>query len=309
MIISRTPLRVGLAGGGTDVEVVRDKTSRSIENNRTFDPVSKMGAERSIQSPVIVLFTTKNSHCAEILREIKGNGIPIRSIIIENRFATGTGLSPRKIINKSIEMARKGRLFIGIRFLIGYVIRRINKKRTPVSSDFRENEFYRNYSSEVYSVDNFNGPDCESLLKRINPDLLVLGGSRILKKNILEIPKMGVLNAHPGILPKYRGVDVISWAILNGDNIGVTVHLVDEGIDTGRICAQEIIPVNFGVDTIESLKRRAERVSGQLMARVLKGIIETGKIETSEVKDSKGPLYLSMERSLKKKVRKRLSGK
>lgn len=51
----------------------------------------------------------------------------------------------------------------------------------------------------------------------IKPDIIVLGGSSIIRENIIKIPKIGILNAHPGLLPKYREVDVIQWAIYNVD--------------------------------------------------------------------------------------------
>jgi methionyl-tRNA formyltransferase len=51
--------------------------------------------------------------------------------------------------------------------------------------------------------------------------LILLGGARILKRPILECARLAVLNAHPGLLPAYRGVDVIPWALHNGDPVGV----------------------------------------------------------------------------------------
>ncbi len=58
------------------------------------------------------------------------------------------------------------------------------------------------------------------------------------------MPKIGVLNAHGGILPEYRGMNVMEWSLLQGDQIGVTVHFIDSKIDTGQICFVNKVPVS-----------------------------------------------------------------
>jgi folate-dependent phosphoribosylglycinamide formyltransferase PurN len=77
------------------------------------------------------------------------------------------------------------------------------------------------------------------------PDVIVVNGTRILSKNIIEFIEKPIINIHVGITPKYRGVHGGYWAICNGDinNCGVTVHLVDAGIDTGGILSQKNITI------------------------------------------------------------------
>jgi methionyl-tRNA formyltransferase len=72
------------------------------------------------------------------------------------------------------------------------------------------------------------------------PDLLVIYGFNwTLPRAVFEIPRFGAINIHPSLLPAYRGPAPVLWAIRNGDpDIGVTVHRIDEGIDTGPILAQ-----------------------------------------------------------------------
>jgi methionyl-tRNA formyltransferase len=72
------------------------------------------------------------------------------------------------------------------------------------------------------------------------PDLLIVFGFNWrLSAEILALPKLGVLNIHPSSLPRYRGPAPELWAIRNGDSsIGVTIHRMDEGLDTGPILAQ-----------------------------------------------------------------------
>lgn len=97
-------------------------------------------------------------------------------------------------------------------------------------------------TSWVYSA---NSQECRKLLQVLNPDVVVLGGTRILNSETLGCLKVPFLNIHAGITPLYRGVHGGYWALANNDpqNCGVTVHFVDTGIDTGNILVQATIEV------------------------------------------------------------------
>lgn len=85
-----------------------------------------------------------------------------------------------------------------------------------------------------------NSRDCIGKVRALAPQVIVINGTRIVKGSTLKAFGVPVLNVHVGITPKYRGVHGGYWALYNNDpeNCGVTVHLVDEGIDTGAILHQ-----------------------------------------------------------------------
>ncbi len=95
-------------------------------------------------------------------------------------------------------------------------------------------------------VSNINSIDCQIAMASLNPDLIcVCHFEKILKKNILDIPKLGSINLHPSLLPKYKGLSPQHWPVINGDNeTGITIHFIDENIDTGDIIIQEKIPLS-----------------------------------------------------------------
>lgn len=99
-----------------------------------------------------------------------------------------------------------------------------------------------NYIIRVTSV---NDADCLQHLKNLNPDLIIVHGTRIISKKTLNSVVAPFINIHAGITPKYRGSHGAYWALYNNDNehCGVTVHLIDSGIDTGQILAQGNIPL------------------------------------------------------------------
>ena len=77
-------------------------------------------------------------------------------------------------------------------------------------------------------------------IRSINPDLIISAYYRkIFPKELIEIPRLGIVNIHPSLLPYYRGPVPTAWAILNNESeVGITIHKVDSGIDTGDILVQ-----------------------------------------------------------------------
>jgi len=94
-------------------------------------------------------------------------------------------------------------------------------------------------------------------LKDLSPDLIVVCAyGKIIPKEILEIPKFGCWNIHASLLPKYRGASPINWAILEGEKeTGITIMLMDEGLDTGPILLQKKISISEE-DDANSLSQR-----------------------------------------------------
>lgn len=103
-----------------------------------------------------------------------------------------------------------------------------------------------------YKVPHHNKKTCRLLLQELNPDLGVLGGTRIIRDRILRIPQGGMLNAHPGLLPEVRGSASPAWSVYYDIPIGATCHFIDPGIDTGDIVGKREIPIHRG-DIYEKL--------------------------------------------------------
>lgn len=98
-------------------------------------------------------------------------------------------------------------------------------------------------TSHVSSV---NSLECIELLKQLNPDVVFVMGTRIIAQDVLSCVNCRFVNMHTGITPLYRGVHGGYWAIAENDqsHCGVTLHFVDNGIDTGAIIRQAYISPN-----------------------------------------------------------------
>jgi folate-dependent phosphoribosylglycinamide formyltransferase PurN len=130
--------------------------------------------------------------------------------------------------------------------IIVKLLRITSKKRIAEIKDryrFDETAIHESKKKHVLSV-NDNG--CIDLIKTIQPGVILVNGTRILSKQLLESTDAVIINMHTGITPRYRGVHGAYWALVKNDyeHCGVTVHLVDKGIDTGNILYQSVIGVN-----------------------------------------------------------------
>lgn len=100
-------------------------------------------------------------------------------------------------------------------------------------------------ADKFIAVDSINSEATLKAIQEVYPDLIIVNGTRIISKKILNNVNCKLINTHAGITPKYRGVHGMYWALVNDDvkNSGVTVHYVDAGIDTGNIIDQiQVLP-------------------------------------------------------------------
>ena len=94
---------------------------------------------------------------------------------------------------------------------------------------------------EIIDVESVNSQACRDHLKRLAPSAVMVVGARIIKSETLNSIDAPFINYHPGITPKYRGMNGAYWTLASADaaNLGVTMHLVDESVDTGDVLYQE----------------------------------------------------------------------
>ena len=128
----------------------------------------------------------------------------------------------------------------------------------------------------VWHVSNHNNDFCGELLAADPPDVLVLGGTRIIRETILDIPRVATVNAHPGLLPTLRGSSSVGWALYRDLPVGASTHFVDTHIDEGDLILRRELPVHPG-DTYETLNGRIATLGGELMAETL-GFFERGAV-------------------------------
>lgn len=155
-----------------------------------------------------------------------------------------------------------------------------------------DNPYEQMWSDSVEELARENGvpvhiakrPDAALLeaVRAADADIIVANNWRTwLPAEIYNAPRLGTLNIHDSLLPKYAGFSPLIWALINGDShVGVTAHLMDEGLDTGPVIGQQAVPVGPKDRTVDLFHRTIE-VIPPLVLNALDSL-ESGKLETIE---------------------------
>lgn len=116
-----------------------------------------------------------------------------------------------------------------------------------------------------------NSPGFREQIADFGADLLVsMSFNQILRRDILHLAPGGFINCHAGALPMYRGRNILNWALINGEEaFGVTVHYVDEGIDTGDIIRQDLVPITPQTTYADILELAYEQCADTLLHALL----------------------------------------
>ena len=130
------------------------------------------------------------------------------------------------------------------------------------------------------------------LTRAYEPELgLCAGFSWLLPPEVLAVPRLGVVNSHPSLLPRHRGPFPFAWAVRENDpELGVTVHLMDERFDTGPILAQGSRPMPADT-TLEGLLPTLRELNGELVPRALRRVLggDRGDPQTEDGATYAGP--------------------
>jgi methionyl-tRNA formyltransferase len=125
----------------------------------------------------------------------------------------------------------------------------------------------------VHQPEKIRSPEAQDLLQKFAPDaIVIIAYGQIIPARLLTIPKLGWINLHAGLLPKYRGAAPINWAIVNGETrTGATTMRIDAGVDTGDILLQREIEIGRA-ETAPELAVRLSEIGAPLMAETLRGL-------------------------------------
>ena len=165
-------------------------------------------------------------------------------------------------------------------FKIGQVVA-MNKKKiispkktvdiVPRDIDFLNPKILCKVLKIPFKVADHNSKKCENFLKKKKFDIGIILGARILREEIINCFKIGILNLHPGILPENRGLDTYQWAICNDIPQGATAHLIDRKMDKGKILFKKKINI-YNQDNIKDFYLRVQSLELELMIKSLNAI-------------------------------------
>lgn len=168
-------------------------------------------------------------------------------------------------------------------------------------------EFAAKHGSRLHRCRTLNDAELERSLRELQVDLVLFTGGGLIRSNLLDVAGHGVLNCHMGILPEYRGMDVVEWPLLRGEprQVGMTVHFMDKGIDTGDILRIERLQPTAGESRVE-LRRRFEPAICRLLVETAIDYLE-GRVQRRPQREQDGRQYFIMHPALMRIVERKLA--
>jgi len=246
-----------------------------------------------------VLLLTSNSIQNMALSHMISRQHELVGIVYENRFSGENRLfnylkkvnyNPLKVIEKLYQKYR-------LRDLESSLVTCIN-------------EGYRNYSSfydtSIREVANINQKESVEFIKNTVHDIIIVSGTRIVKKEILSLrPEYGVINMHTGLSPYYNGGPSCTfWCLYNEDveYIGATVMFIDEGIDSGNIILTDTISLN-PTDSYGQMEFKAIDLGNHLILKALEKLLGDRNFRGYKQKDiASGYVYYNKNYTFKKRL-------
>lgn len=205
--------------------------------------------------PRIIVLTSGGSHGEQTMASLERAGIVPAALMIAPL--------PTRPLPVMLRHALRTRGLLGTMAIAAARAAARFRRRTP--------PWWDGLASRVTVTGTLNSPAMVTALAELRPDWLVLAGTGIVKPPVLAVPTQGTLNAHPGLLPYVRGTGVVDRAIERGWPVGVTVHRVDAGIDTGPVFRRRLVPVGAD-DSLASLRAKADRQCVDMLAETVAAI-------------------------------------
>jgi len=159
----------------------------------------------------------------------------------------------------------------------------------------------------IFTSGDQNSPRAIAQLKQWTPDLIVFTGGDILRRELLAVPRLGVLNAHLALLPQIRGMSSPEWSLMRGVPLGITIHFIDSGIDTGPVLLRRELS---GVDQSQSwtdLRNRMIAEGIELIGEAVTGLDRGTLAAIPQADGDKDNQFFVMHERLKSIAARRLS--
>jgi hypothetical protein len=220
------------------------------------------------------------------IREI----IPVAGVVIErNAFGQRWRLLKRRYQRLGLFTVVDQLLYLVIRRILGSlrIYRDVLKIQAGALKDLMDQDV------PALMVSSVNQPEVGEFVGRLNPSIVLVSGTSIISRDLLESISAPVLNYHAGITPEYRGVYGAFWAILEGhpELLGVTIHLVDPGIDTGKIVRQQRVKFDYLTDDHISILQKQFLLALDLFSDILKHYSSGKEIPGFDKPKAKSRLY------------------
>jgi len=229
------------------------------------------GFDRSVLALALCELLRRSGHCVDTVLVVTPYSLKRLKTMLRQRGIQGL----RKVARKLVPLKKSGaELGLQKQFLLENDIH-----YTSLKAWCKDNEV------KYVLVKNLNSFRSINALKQSNPDAVLYAGGGIVKSSFIEAAKHNIVNNHSGPLPEVRGMNAVEWSILLGHEPSITIHMIDRGIDTGKIISRKRLSITKG-ETIETLRDKAV-ISGVLeVVRLFDGLTDLNDIEKEKNRGS-----------------------
>lgn len=226
----------------------------------------------------IVLLSFDSAYARQILHEMKNRDVVPDAVVLFANPIPHTARSKQSLTNNE-PISRLRRALAPGRQL---------KRRLWFS--LRRVPCYRPFTRRVVASGLPGSSRVLNDLRRLSPDVLVLGSCGIIGPEVIETARLGVLNVHPGVLPFVRGLEPSAHSLRVGVPLGASAHLVDKRIDTGALIERRLLPVQDRA-SLNDLRKQNLEMAARLMAEVVTRTVAEGQIAASVPQTVRFPLH------------------
>ncbi|MBI3732696.1 MAG: glycosyltransferase [Chloroflexi bacterium] len=231
---------------------------------------------------VVLLSSRKSTYGAQVLRAAQKAGLPITAVIVEETVSRGGW--------------KRFGLYLKRYGAIAVVFRTIEHRISEIGRKFKGERPLETIEQAaaatgvaLENVSSLNSAEAHDHIRRWRPSLALLGGTRILNAKTIDLLPLGILNSHPGLLPKYRGNYCNRWALLNNDDCGVSVYQLEAGLDTGPMLAKQVVCRERG-EWCTNFERRITALGAEFVAVTAEQYL-SGQVRPVEQVLTEGQMY------------------
>jgi methionyl-tRNA formyltransferase len=207
------------------------------------------------------------------------------------------GFRPSLVIDEDSELAVQGRQS---------QLKALQEHAKEALALLQAEQYCLQHGLRYASVEDHNNDHCRQLLAELSPDWIILGDTRILRPSIFGLARRHTINTHPGYLPVVRGNHPYIWAIVDGLPQGASVHIVNQGVDTGPLLDSKVYKLVPGT-SFSTLVRDLNVLCSELLCACMQALVGRG-LQAREQAMSERPTYRAAPASVRMDAIRALEG-
>jgi folate-dependent phosphoribosylglycinamide formyltransferase PurN len=228
--------------------------------------------------------------CGALLSSLERHGVEVSALVLVRPRRSIARILRRGGLRDTV-VRLLARRILGSPGATGIPLDFANYSRVAGEAAVREDQkrlarFADEHGDRVITTDDLANPGCVAAVRRAGPSLIFAEGAGLLPQAVLDLFSIGVVNMHgAGPLPRYRGLGALEFALIDREPVTMNLHLIDAGIDTGSLLAQQVLTLS-GREDLPEIYARLLRDSRDFIADTAKRVLDGTLTPVPQVADA-----------------------